>query len=108
MSLLKTFFTQLEIITVYSLHVFQTMKYVKVNRNHVLEIHRHNYNTWSQRFVEIQRLELFKIKSKTSYKGNRFLTITFIMSLLSDRLSAGGKMLFSNVVQNVSRKKMET
>jgi len=67
----KHIFSELGILTVYSLYIFETIKFVFNHKNLTLDNTRHHYNTRNNRFVERHRLDFYKKKS-TEYKGRLF------------------------------------
>lgn len=66
----KRFYAELNILTVYSLYIYETIKHVFLNKKITIGNMLHSYNTRPHRVVEHHRLEFFK--KKTTYKGNRF------------------------------------
>lgn len=73
----KDHFKSLNILTVFSLYIFQSIMFIKENNicnNVSLEYVKHNYNTRNKKSFNLQhhRLELFK--KKPEYAGNKFLS----------------------------------
>lgn len=66
----KHLFTELKIFTVYSLFIYESIKYIFLNKKIEVGNSLHPYNTRAHRMVHQHRLEFFK--KKTSFKGNKF------------------------------------
>lgn len=69
----KNDFSKLKIFTVYSLFIFETIKFVVSNNKLTFGNTVHSYNTRPHRLVEHHKLELFK--KKITYKGNKYFDL---------------------------------
>lgn len=63
----------MKIFTVYSLFIFETIKFVVSNNKLTFGNTVHSYNTRPHRLVEHHKLELFK--KKITYKGNKYFDL---------------------------------
>jgi len=66
----KHIFSNLNILTVYGLYIFETIKFVYTKSNPTLELKRHKYNTRNSRFVK-KHILVFYEKS-TEYSGRKY------------------------------------
>ena len=68
-STVRYLFSELNILTVYSLYILETVVYTK--NNYIQTMPSHKYNTRNKVVYEDHNLELFK--KKTTYMGLKFL-----------------------------------
>lgn len=66
----KQLFAELKIFTVYSLYVYESIKFVFLHDKITIRNTAHTYNTRSHRMVEPHKLCFFE--KKTTFKGNKF------------------------------------
>ncbi|KAG8244467.1 hypothetical protein J6590_108270 [Homalodisca vitripennis] len=66
----KHLFSELNIFTVYSLYIYESVKFVFINKRIAIGNTSHRYNTRSHRLVEPHKLLFFE--KKPTFKGNKF------------------------------------
>jgi len=66
----KNYFSDLGILTVYALYIFETVMWVKTNQS-TISPNIQNYNTRHNRYVEQHRLKFYE--KKASFTGTKFL-----------------------------------
>jgi len=70
----KIHFTQLKIITVYSLYIYKTIIFVKNNQEKIIrQCNIHNYNTRNKNSFILKKHKKEKYKQSPSYRGIKFI-----------------------------------
>ena len=68
----KNSFKDLRILTVYSLYVFETIKYIKEHEINIFFESKHHYNTRNKIIFDKHNLHFYK--NKTKYMGKKLFT----------------------------------
>lgn len=95
----REYFSQLGILTVYSLYIFETIMYIKNYQLAITSTVHHNYNTRINRDVEQHRLQFFE--KKASFIGKKFLFALPNVIIQESNLNKF-KMLLKDFLLNLS------